>query len=146
MKQILIAIFLLVAATGRGQSSDSSAVVLTHIYGDSMTFTLGKVTISPCPMDTLKGILIWHDGSNVNNGDSWTYGYWIGKCGPVGEMPLEDLIFIPGVSRMTRLVMNQGEKHWHKEEVEYVNKGFRDARFRPISGRRVYAFIIIRKP
>lgn len=147
MKSVLVFFLLLALVTCQGQVVDSTSSFSARGWQDTtLTFTTVKIVSAPCPIDTLKGILIWHSSSEVNGGDSWDYGYWIGKCGPVGYMPMKDLTFVPGVLRITQLLKNRGEKNWYKKEVEYVNKGFRDAKFRPISGRRVYAFIIIRKP
>lgn len=135
MKQALIALLLLVAIASQAQK-DSIVI----IPGDNSNLS---AETRPCPLDTLKGILIWHCVSDVNEGNCWDYGYWVGKCWPMGEMPLEDLTFIPGVwkRRFRMAYLGQPFKTY---EDEYVNQGFRDASWHKISGRRVYAFIILR--
>lgn len=113
---------------------------VVRIYLD--TAVIGKAV--PCEIDTLKGILIWHSGDVGDDGNSWDYGYWIGKCGPLGYMPLEELSFVPGVYKSTYQMSENGGP-FKTYESEQVNDGFRDAKFRSISGDQVYGFIILNK-
>lgn len=115
--------------------------------GDTTFYTTnGHVTSStyPCGIDTIKGILIWHSGADYNDGNAWDNGYWIGKCGPMGTMPLPEIFFIPGVVKMTRgEILKTGVKY---KEVEYPNDGFYDSKFNKIPGEKVYGMVIIREP
>lgn len=113
---------------------------VVRIYLD--TAVIGKAV--PCEIDTLKGILIWHSGDVGDDGNSWDYGYWIGKRGPLGYMPLEKLSFVPGVYKRTYQMSENGAS-FKTYESEEVNDGFRDAKFRSISGDQVYGFIILNK-
>lgn len=98
---------------------DTSTPVFTF---SSDTTYFGKVT--PCPIDTLKGVLIWN---NREHGDSWDSAYWIGKCGPIG-MGLEKFIFIPG-----------------QNKDGYQSGSFYNRDFKRIPSADVYAMIIMRE-
>lgn len=98
----------------------------------------------PCPIDTLKGILIWHSGEHYNDGNAWDYGYWIGKCGPK-EFFTKDIIFVPGIIHITQGSKWEGEKDYTYSDFDHYNEGFRDAHFKKIPANKVYGLIILHK-
>lgn len=109
----------------------------------SSSKTLNSTISQPCSTDTIKGILIWHSKKHYNDGNSWCYGYWIGKCGPVG-MPVEGLTFIPGVYKVTQGYKNsEKEKEWKWQERSLTQGSFYDYEFKKVPSSQVYGFIIL---
>lgn len=109
---------------------------------------LGGITVGPsipCPIDTIKGVLIWHSKEPFNEGNTWDTAYWVGKCGPIG-INTESVNFIPGVLKTTRGTCKDLKcKVIQYYEEEYLNEGFRDRDFKRIPARQVYGLIIIHK-
>lgn len=152
MKKLLLSIIMLSAFAGTYSQTQPDAKTMAALKKmmdaspDPMMrvkVVNGHIVDAPCPIDTLKGILIWHSKGEWNNGNVWDTAYWIGKCGPRG-METGNVRFIPGVFDFTQGVIRAGKKIQY-EEHEHLNEGFRDGNFKPIPAIQVYGLIIIRK-
>lgn len=102
-----------------------------------------KIEVKPCEIDTIKGVLYWHSKDEVNYGNTWDTGYWVGQCSPSAISGQH--LFIPGKMKYTRVYQNAGSTKWQKQESTISRGQFYDSRWKKIRAEDVYALIVDRE-
>lgn len=98
----------------------------------------------PCEVDTLEGILFWNTPNDgTNEGQSWCYGYYVGKCTPA-MINARDITFIPGTLKKTYGWTYEGESKQYTRNFTEMNSSFYDYSFKKIPSPQVYAFIVVK--